>query len=90
MKKLIIVLLLFSSVISYAQDIKVFPNPVKSGSDLYINAVEILEIKIFNMEGKLIIEKKSLNYLPINLPSGFYIVQVVTKTKTKNKKIIVI
>lgn len=68
---------------------EVFPNPFNN--KLYIENVQLAEIKIFDMVGKQIsknfdIVDNSIN--TENLPEGVYLLQIVTQRKTEVFKII--
>lgn len=75
----------------------VYPNPVK-GNTLFINGGDLSNtstpVEIYNLTGKLLFSKTyqaTANHLKIdisNIPSGVFMLKVVTTEKTFNYKII--
>ena len=79
----------------YKAAISIYPNP--NNGAFYINSsFTIYEMKIFNIQGKLILQKKVNNnkQLEINLsgsPKGIYIIQLINQQDKVeiNKKLII-
>ncbi|MDP9961245.1 T9SS type A sorting domain-containing protein [Chryseobacterium lathyri] len=81
-----------SDVTSTANDIRVYPNPVKSGENLNVKSGEEGTYTLFSAQGQLIKSGKFSGNAEINtasLPAGIYIVKIETKSTTKSYKIIV-
>ncbi|WP_223606546.1 T9SS type A sorting domain-containing protein [Chryseobacterium sp. OSA05B] len=75
-----------------ANDIKVYPNPVKSGENLNIRSEEAGVYTLFSAQGQLIRSDKFSGNAEINtasLPAGIYMVKIETKSTVKSYKIIV-
>ncbi len=70
---------------------KIYPNPL-AGTTLYLETNEKLELKIYNVLGKLVYKKQLEAYQNqidlTNLSSGIYLIKLATKTKTTTKKLI--
>ncbi|EJL69499.1 T9SS type A sorting domain-containing protein [Chryseobacterium populi] len=83
-----------SEITAVAKDIKVYPNPVKAGENLYIKS-ELKEEGIYTMfsaQGQLIKSGKFTGDTEVgtsSLPTGMYIIKVETKSTVKSYKIIV-
>lgn len=72
------------------EDVTIFPNPVTDILSL-ICKDEIKEIKVFDMQKKLILFTNKLNNNNLNLSgldAGLYIVEIRTENNTSIKKII--
>ncbi|GAA5100693.1 hypothetical protein GCM10023210_39460 [Chryseobacterium ginsengisoli] len=81
-----------SEVKSVANDIKVFPNPVKSGENLNVKSGEEGTFTMFSAQGQLIKSGKFSGDATIStssLPTGMYIIKVETKSTVKSYKVIV-
>ncbi|MGK6344008.1 T9SS type A sorting domain-containing protein [Chryseobacterium sp. DT-3] len=81
-----------SNVTSTANDINVYPNPVKSGENLNVKSGEAGTYTVFSAQGQLIRSDKFSGNAEINtasLPAGVYIVKIETKSTMKSYKIIV-
>lgn len=81
-----------SEVASVADDIKVYPNPVKSGDNLNVKSQESGTYSLFSAQGQMIRTDKFSGNAQINtasLPAGIYIVKIETKSTVKSYKIIV-
>ena len=64
--------------LSIATSINVYPNPVKSGEEVYFNAR--INIQVYNIQGQLIISQKHSNRLNTNqLHPGIYYIKTETK-----------
>ena len=69
--------------------------PFSSGHDVYLKDLtghpEKGDFYLYDMMGKKMthkpVEAISLNKYPLNLPDGYYIVQVITKDKLYNRKV---
>ncbi|SFN57610.1 Por secretion system C-terminal sorting domain-containing protein [Chryseobacterium oleae] len=75
-----------------ANDIKVYPNPVKSGENLNVRSEENGVYTLFSAQGQLIRSDKFSGNAEINtasLPAGIYVVKIETKSTVKSYKIIV-
>lgn len=73
--------------------IQVFPNPFVEKITISVKEIENSEIKIFDTSGKQIMTTKMNNvtetiYLPKQLSSGFYILELKTNTDTTRIKLI--
>lgn len=76
-----------------SEDIKVFPNPFVEKITISVKTIENTEIKIFDMSGKLVMTTKMNNlnetiYLPKQLATGLYILELNTNSNTVRVKII--
>jgi len=81
-----------ADVTSTANDINVYPNPVKSGENLNVKSAEAGTYTVFSAQGQLIKSDKFSGNAEINtasLPAGIYIVKIETKSTMKSYKIIV-
>ncbi|MBL1219406.1 T9SS type A sorting domain-containing protein [Chryseobacterium sp. L7] len=81
-----------SEVATVANDIKVYPNPVKSGENLNVKSEESGTYSLFSAQGQMIRTDKFSGNAQINtasLPTGIYIVKIETKSTVKSYKIIV-
>ncbi len=67
--------------------IRIFPNPTTD--KVYIEAKEIIYIKLFNLSGKEVLSTKEKNIVISNLQEGIYFMQVKTKEGIATKKIII-
>jgi len=75
-----------------ANDIKVYPNPVKSGENLNVKSEEGGIYTLFSAQGQLIRSDKfsaNAEISTASLPAGIYIVKIETKSAVKSYKIIV-
>ncbi|MDQ0783271.1 T9SS type A sorting domain-containing protein [Chryseobacterium sp. W4I1] len=75
-----------------ANDIKVYPNPVKSGENLNVKSEEGGTYTLFSAQGQLIRSDKfsaNAEISTASLPAGIYIVKIETKSAVKSYKIIV-
>ncbi len=77
-----------------ANGFNVFPNPVTEQQFTVISQVEIVEVKLLNLLGQQVFEKKYLNEKKVNIEletneKGLYIVQVKTvDERVKTKRIL--
>lgn len=81
-----------SDITEKANDIKVYPNPVKSGENLNVKSEEAGIYSVFSAQGQLIRSDKFSGNTEIStasLPAGIYIVKIETRTTVKSYKIIV-
>lgn len=81
-----------ADVTSTANDINVYPNPVKSGENLNVKSKEEGTYTLFSAQGQLVKSGKFSGNAEINtasLPAGVYIVKIETKSTVKSYKIIV-
>ncbi|SHE50841.1 T9SS type A sorting domain-containing protein [Chryseobacterium sp. OV279] len=81
-----------SDITEKANDIKVYPNPVKSGENLNVRSEENGVYTLFSAQGQLIRSDKFSGNTEINtasLPAGIYVVKIETKSTVKSYKIIV-
>jgi hypothetical protein len=81
-----------SEVKSVVNDIKIYPNPVKSGENLNIKSTEEGTYTMFSAQGQLIKSGKFSKDAEIStssLPTGMYIIKVETKETVKSYKVIV-
>lgn len=81
-----------SDITEKANDVKVYPNPVKSGENLNIKSEETGIYSVFSAQGELITSGKFSRNAEINtasLPAGVYIVKIETKSTVKSYKVIV-
>lgn len=81
-----------SDITEKANDIKVYPNPVKSGENLNVRSEENGVYTLFSAQGQLIRSDKFSGNAEINtasLPAGIYVVKIETKSTVKSYKIIV-
>jgi hypothetical protein len=75
-----------------ANDIKIYPNPVKSGENLNVKSDEEGTYTLFSAQGQLIKSDKFRGNSEIStasLPAGVYIVKIETKSTVKSYKVIV-
>jgi len=68
--------------------VKIYPNPAKE--TLYIlSDVEVLEVELFNMEGRLILKQNHSDAISIgHLPGGIYQVVIFTDNGVYTEKMI--
>ncbi|WP_083997480.1 T9SS type A sorting domain-containing protein [Chryseobacterium angstadtii] len=81
-----------TDVTEKANDINVYPNPVKSGENLNVKSEESGVYTLFSAQGQVIRSDKFSGNAVINtasLPTGVYIVKIETKSTVKSYKIIV-
>lgn len=81
-----------SDIASMANDINVYPNPVKSGENINIKSAKEGIYTLFSAQGQLVRSDKFKGNTELNtssLPTGMYIVKIQTKTATKSFKVIV-
>ncbi|HBV16408.1 T9SS type A sorting domain-containing protein [Chryseobacterium carnipullorum] len=81
-----------SDITEKANDIKVYPNPVKSGENLNVKSEETGIYSVFSAQGQLIRSDKFSGNTEIStasLPAGVYIVKIETRTTVKSYKIVV-
>lgn len=81
-----------TEVAATANDVKIYPNPVKSGENLNLRSEEGGVYTIFSAQGQMIRSDQFKGNAEINtssLPSGIYIIKVETKTTVKSYKVIV-
>ncbi|MGU3375343.1 T9SS type A sorting domain-containing protein [Chryseobacterium sp. M5A1_1a] len=81
-----------SEITETANDIKIYPNPVKAGENLMITAAEEGVYTLFSAEGKVVKSDKFSARTGINtssLPTGIYIIKIETKSTVKSYKVIV-
>ncbi|MFZ2965617.1 MAG: T9SS type A sorting domain-containing protein [Leuconostoc falkenbergense] len=99
---MLLVILLLTNLM-YSQMI-VRPNPFNGDGELIVKVdgeeyIKKVDVRIYDMSGKLIFEKKLYNEkffnsyfvcrMYLTLPNGVYILQVITDNKVYNKKVIV-
>ncbi|SMC34436.1 T9SS type A sorting domain-containing protein [Moheibacter sediminis] len=77
-------------------NIKLYPNPVSKGSNIYLTGLNVREskIQIYSMTGALILEinsnqKETSIQIPFNLSTGVYILKYENEKQTKSVKFIV-
>lgn len=83
---------LVGEVNTVANDIKIYPNPVKAGENLNVKSDEEGTYTLFSAQGQLIRSGKFSGNTEIatsSLPAGMYIIKVETKTTVKSYKVIV-
>ncbi|MBB4807529.1 hypothetical protein HNP38_002835 [Chryseobacterium defluvii] len=81
-----------TDIAATANDIKVYPNPVKAGENLNIRTTEEGTYTVFSAQGQLVKNGKFAGNAEINtssLPTGMYIIKVETKSTVKSYKVIV-
>ncbi|WP_415328971.1 T9SS type A sorting domain-containing protein [Chryseobacterium sp. MMS23-Vi53] len=81
-----------SDVKNVINDVKIYPNPVKTGENLNIKTEEEGTFTMFSAQGQLIKSGKFSGNAEVNtasLPTGVYIIKVETKTTVKSYKVIV-
>ncbi|MCJ7933399.1 MAG: T9SS type A sorting domain-containing protein [Chryseobacterium sp.] len=81
-----------SEIANVANDIKVYPNPVKAGENLNIRSSEEGTYTIFSAQGQLVKSEKFTRGAEINtssLPAGLYVIKIETKSTVKSYKVIV-
>lgn len=76
---------------SLLSSLKIFPNPVKRNT-IYFNTDKALDIKIYDILGKLVISKSitnNNNYVDVsNINKGIYLVKITANKQTSVKKLI--
>ncbi|WP_123943326.1 T9SS type A sorting domain-containing protein [Chryseobacterium sp. G0186] len=81
-----------SEITEAANDIKVYPNPVKAGENLMISAAEEGIYTLFSAQGQVVKSDKFNARTGVNtssLPAGIYIIKIETKSTVKSYKVIV-
>jgi len=84
-----------ADVAAATADVKVYPNPVKAGENLYIKSTDAREegtYTIFSAQGQVVKSGKFTGNAEINTSSlitGLYVIKVDTKSTTKSYKVIV-
>ncbi|MFP3833975.1 T9SS type A sorting domain-containing protein [Chryseobacterium sp. SIMBA_028] len=81
-----------SEIIEVANNVKVYPNPVKSGENLMITAAEEGVYTLFSAQGQVVKSDKFTTRTGIDtssLPTGIYIIKIETKSTVKSYKVIV-
>ncbi|HNQ67123.1 MAG TPA: M1 family aminopeptidase [Bacteroidales bacterium] len=77
---------------NYTDLAKVFPNPSNGGINIYTQKSGDYEVKLFNLEGKIIFESEftgNSNYLDFGwISNGVYYLLVISEEKISNSKII--
>lgn len=73
--------------ISYSQSFKLYPNPSENGIFI-LQGVDIISLEVFDESGRLILTSKSPIINLSNCHSGAYIVKIITKEGSVNKKIL--
>ncbi len=69
--------------------INIYPNPANDFVFVYSSAVDIKEINVTNMNGKLITQSHQSKLLLTNVEAGFYLLKIIsTKGETITKKFI--
>lgn len=76
-----------------SNSINIYPNPVKGEMNIESDT-EFNTLKIFNMEGKLVLEKKfnaniKATYLNLNLEKGSYILKLYNNRLSTNSKFVI-
>jgi len=78
-----------------ANDVKVYPNPVKAGENLYIKSADTIEAgvyTVFSAQGQVVRTGKFTGNAEINtssLVTGMYVVKIDTGSTVKSYKVIV-
>ena len=73
------------SIAERENDLNVYPNPTSN----YINISKIVDVRVFNIVGKLIISEEQTNTLDVSsFKPGIYNIVIEYKNKTINKRII--
>jgi hypothetical protein len=81
-----------SDIAVAANDIKIYPNPVKQGENLYVQSAKEISYTIFSAQGQLVKSgklKANEGITTSSLTAGMYIVNIQTKNTVKAYKIIV-
>lgn len=81
-----------SDITEAANDVKIYPNPVKAGENLMITAAEEGNYTLFSAEGKVVKSGKFTARTGIDtsaLPTGIYIINIETKSTVKSYKVMV-
>ncbi|PKF74614.1 T9SS type A sorting domain-containing protein [Chryseobacterium sp. PMSZPI] len=81
-----------SEITDVANDVKVYPNPVKAGEKLMITSPEEGIYTLFSAEGKVVKTDKFTIHEGVDtssLPTGIYIIKIETKSTVKSYKVIV-
>lgn len=79
--------LLGTSEISLAEHVKIYPNPVKDILTIKTE-LEIKEVRVYDMQAKLVKQDKTNKINLLALPAGIYIIQVETEKGVYSEKII--
>lgn len=85
------------SVISLSNKINLFPNPAYDKLTLTMNGISDLSYSLFSIDGKMIIEKNigtinsdvSTDIMLNNIPSGIYILRLISKEEVEYRKIVI-
>ncbi len=75
-----------------ADEVKVYPNPVNSGEAVYVLSPENSDIRIMDMQGRMIYNTISAGHTVVEtsgFSAGMYIMQVITNGETITRRIVV-
>lgn len=85
-----------------AQELKVYPAPVKNGQDLFVHTGEVgrlNSLQLFDIKGNLLYDQAQAGYfqnlkeyrIPVrNLPAGIYFLQAESRSGSMTKKVIIL
>ncbi|MBE9576731.1 endonuclease [Flavobacterium proteolyticum] len=79
---------------AFENSISIYPNPAVNNEVTISSEIELKSIVLYNINGQIIQEIKNPtrvdnSYKVINLPSGFYLVQMASENAVATKKVIV-
>ncbi len=70
--------------------ISLFPNPVKSGQDVFIGRnLEAINVKVYNINGSVVLQSNTSKLNTQELSTGLYFVDVTSKNRHKILKLII-
>ncbi len=73
----------------FKMDFKIFPNPLSSGQELFIQPNATYDVKIYDLQGNLLQSWNNVNAINITQRSGIYIAEITSNDFVVRKKLVV-
>lgn len=77
---------------AFDENISIYPNPTQDVINLNFGDIKNIDLKVFNVLGEIVYQKRNITealyQLRLNQPSGIYFIQLNTKDKQRQIKII--